>query len=206
MRSKSRMMLGVGVVLAVSLSGCTHLVHKHQFDKSMEVVHDGLAEQDERLGEIEAEVSSLSGSVAKLSERMEELARDFGGHVEDDDMHGMLGLALPVHFDFASSEIRAVDRPVLDAFAAAMMAFPGARVTVEGSTDGAGSAAANMRLSNARAMSVRDYLVENGGISSDNISVVGLGETRLLSEETGMQDAEAGMENRRVTFVVEWAG
>ena len=52
----------------------------------------------------------------------------------------MLKFDVPVHFDFASSELREADRPVLDRFASVVKEYyPGAIVTVEGFTDPAGA-------------------------------------------------------------------
>ena len=33
-----------------------------------------------------------------------------------------------------------------------------------------------------------------------------MGETRLVNEETGVQNPQSGIENRRATFIIEWAG
>jgi peptidoglycan-associated lipoprotein len=74
-------------------------------------------------------------------------------------VRGMLKFNVPVHFDFASSELREADRPVLDRFAAVVKEYyPGAVVTVEGFTDPAGSAAYNQRLGQRRAVAVEEYL------------------------------------------------
>ena len=153
-------------------------------------------------------MEALQGDIEELRSQLDRLQQEFGGHVSDDDMHGAgLAVALPVHFDFNSSDVRAVDRPILDAFAAAIQgSYPQARVTVEGSADSAGSEAYNMRLSQARAESVRDYLVQTAGMNADNISIAAMGESRLVNQDTGVEDRQNGIENRRATFVVEWAG
>lgn len=200
--------LGVAAVLAVSSSGCTHLVHQWEIDGMMDPVNAQLAEHDGRISAVESDVAGLQSDIAELRRRMDQLESDFGGHVSDEDMHGAgLAISLPVHFDFNSSEIRAVDRPILDAFAAAVNgSYRQANVTVEGFTDGAGSPAYNNRLSLQRAENVRSYLVDNGGMIADNVKIAALGESRLVNSDTGVQNPQSGIENRRVTFVVEWAG
>lgn len=200
-------MAGLVAVVAAS-TGCTHLVHEHEIEGMLDPVNAQLAEHDSRITAVESDVAGLQNDVAELRRRLDQLANDFGAHVSDEDMHCGCGLAvsLPVHFDFDSDDVRNVDEPILDAFASAVMgAYPNARLTVEGSADSYGSPAYNTALSRRRAENVRDYLV-SAGLSSGNIAVVGLGESRLMNNETGVTNPQSGIENRRVTFVLEWAG
>ncbi|WP_419939098.1 OmpA family protein [Candidatus Palauibacter sp.] len=198
----------VVVTLAFLSAGCMQLVRQWELDRVMEPVNGQLADHETRIAANTAAVEALQGDIEELRNQLDRLQQEFGGHVSDDDMHGAgLAVSLPVHFDFNSSEVRAVDRPILDAFAAAIQgSFPQARVTVEGSADRAGSAAYNLSLSRERAESVRDYLVQTAGMNADNIGIAAMGETRLVNEDTGVDDRQSGIENRRATFVVEWAG
>lgn len=200
--------LGLAAVLTVTATGCTHLVHQWEIEGMMDPVNAQLAEHEGAISALQSDVAGLQSDVAALQAAMRQLESDFGAHVSDEDMHsGGLAVSLPVHFDFDSSEIRAVDQPLLDAFAAAVNGtYPNATVTVEGSADQAGSAAYNSRLSRERAENVKAYLVDSAGMNADNIAVVALGESRLVNEETGVQNPQSGIENRRVTFVLEWAG
>lgn len=200
--------LGIAAVVAMASTGCTHLVHQHELDGLLDPVNAQLADHETRISANESDISSLESAVADLRSRLSNLEAEFSDHEGDDDMHGGgLAVSLPVHFDFNSSDIRAVDRPILDAFAHAVQStFSQASITVEGFTDQAGSPAYNTRLSNERAQNVKDYLVQNGGLSANNISVAALGEARLVNQDTGVQDPQSGIENRRVTFVIEWAG
>lgn len=200
--------VGLVAVVAASAAGCTHLVHQHEIDGMMDPVNAQLAEHDSRITAVESDVAGLQNDVAELRRRLDQLANDFGAHVSDEDMHCGCGLAvsLPVHFDFDSDEVRNVDEPILDAFAAAVMgAYPNARLTVEGSADSYGSPGYNTALSQRRAQNVKDYLI-SAGMAAGNIAVVGLGESRLMNDETGVTNPQSGIENRRVTFVLEWAG
>lgn len=200
-------MAGVVIVVGVATTGCMQLVRQWELDGIIAPMNEQLADHESRIAANASAIEAARSDLEELRSGLEQLQSDFGGHVDADDMHGTLGVALPVHFDFNSSDIRAVDRPILDAFAAVVAgSYPQARVTVEGSSDQAGSAAYNMRLSQERAESVRDYLVQNGGLNADNVTAVGMGESRLVNDETGVENPEGGLENRRATFVIEWAG
>ncbi len=201
--------LGFVAILAVASTGCTHLVHKWEIDGMMDATNATLAEHDGRISANASGIAGLQSDVAALRRRMDQLANDFGAHVSDEDMHCGCGLAvsLPVHFDFNSSDVRNVDQPILDAFAAAVNGtYPSALVTVEGFTDGAGSVEYNRRLSQRRADNVRNYLVQNGGMQGDNVRTAAFGKARLVNSDTGVRQPQSGIENRRVTFVLEWAG
>lgn len=200
--------LGLAAALVVTATGCTHLVHQHELEGMFDGVNAQIADHDGRITTLESDVAGIRNDVAELRRRMDQLANDFGAHVEDEDLHCPCGLAvsLPVHFDFNRDAIRDVDQPILDAFAAAVTgAYPDALLTVEGFADQAGSSAYNVGLSRRRATAVRDYLVQQG-LSADNIRVQAYGEQRLVNNETGVTNPQSGIENRRVTFVLEWAG
>jgi len=198
----------VVVTLAFLSAGCMQLVRQWELDRVMEPVNGQLADHESRISANTAAVEALQDDIEELRSGLDRLRQEFGGHVSDDDMHGAgLAVSLPVHFDFNSSEVRAVDRPILDAFASTILgSFPQARVTVEGSADSAGSEAYNMSLSLERAESVKDYLVQTAGMNADNIGTAAMGESRLVNQDTGVEDRQTGIENRRATFVVEWAG
>ena len=151
-------------------------------------------------------MEALQGDVEQLRSEMQRLERDLNARI-DSVGQNMIGLSLPVHFDFDRAEIRDVDRPILDAFARAVQrTVPSALVTVEGFADPAGTTAYNMRLSRERAENVRDYLVQQG-MNADNVRIDAFGELRARQVNPGAQGpGQSGIENRRVSFVVEWAG
>ena len=70
------------------------------------------------------------------------------------------------------------------------------RFSIEGHADPRGSAAANLKLSQLRAQSVRDYLVQTQNIDKARLEAVGKGDREPLNKN----NPEAP-ENRRVTIV-----
>lgn len=82
----------------------------------------------------------------------------------------------------------------------ALEKFGDLRVEVQGHTDSRGTAAYNQRLSQARAESVRDYLLAHFHLASDNLTARGYGETELVvSPEKSDEDYAR---NRRVVLKV----
>ncbi len=102
----------------------------------------------------------------------------------------------PIRFDFASSRLTQDSREILDQLLDHLNKLPDSRFEIEGHSDDIGSDEYNLRLSRARAISVRLYLLERG-IAPERLSVKGYGEARpVASNET-----ESGrQQNRRVEF------
>jgi len=109
-----------------------------------------------------------------------------------------------VYFDTNKATIRPESFVLLDQVASTLLDHPElARVRVEGHTDSRGSAAYNLDLSQRRADSVRDYLVERG-VAPSRLEAVGFGETEPLDTR---ETPEAWAKNRRVDlFIIERAG
>lgn len=197
-----RSLLGLVAGVAIGASGCTHLVHEEDYE-----VFDPTP-LETRMSTIESDMAGMRNDINALRQSMTDLERRVGAHVEDDDMHGAMRVALPVHFDFDAAEIRDVDRPILDAFAAGIRnSYPDALVTVEGFSDPAGTEAYNMRLSRNRAANVRTYLVETGGLNADMVKTQAFGELQARQVNPGAQGpGQSGIENRRVTFLIDYSG
>lgn len=75
------------------------------------------------------------------------------------------------------------------------------RIVIEGHTDARGSDEKNQQLSQDRAESVRDYLVQKG-VEAQRVSAVGKGETSPIADN---DTAEGRATNRRVEIVVSHA-
>jgi outer membrane protein OmpA-like peptidoglycan-associated protein len=82
--------------------------------------------------------------------------------------------------------------------AAILHAYPNATVRVEGYTDNVGTPAANLLLSQRRAVSVGQALISRG-VQANRISTQGFGETNAVASNS----TEAGRaQNRRTDLVV----
>lgn len=105
-----------------------------------------------------------------------------------------------VTFVTNSADLTSGARSALDVLASAMKSekLATAKFTIEGHADPRGSDELNMRLSQARADSVRAYLMDRHGLQADRISAVGKGSSALMNPSE-----PAAPENRRVTIVAQ---
>jgi outer membrane protein OmpA-like peptidoglycan-associated protein len=89
-------------------------------------------------------------------------------------------------------------RSALDVLASAMKSdrLAGVRFTIEGHADPRGNEDHNMKLSQARAESVRGYLISKHGLDASRVEAVGKGSSNLMNKAN-----VAAPENRRVTIV-----
>jgi peptidoglycan-associated lipoprotein len=154
------------------------------------------AERSERL----AADQRLSTDMVQLRTDLEGLRKEFGTKITM--LEKGMQFAVPVHFAFDRSDVTPDAQPVLGRFSEVVQKYyPGAKITVEGFADPAGTAEYNRRLSQQRADAVRQYLVQQG-LPSAQLAIVGYGEERQVVP--GASGAREGAElNRRVVFVVE---
>ena len=103
-----------------------------------------------------------------------------------------------VLFDTAQYTLRPTAREKLAKIAGILLAHPSLKMAVEGHTDSVGGDDYNQRLSEQRAATVRDYLVQNG-ISMNNVTAIGFGKTRPIATN---DTASGRQQNRRVELVV----
>lgn len=109
-----------------------------------------------------------------------------------------LAIVTNVNFDFDSAKIRSDAAEKLDRVAQILADNPDVNVRIVGHTDSTGPDAYNMKLSERRAVSVRQYLAGKG-VSMARMSVMGKGEAEpLVSNNTRAGRAV----NRRVEFEV----
>ncbi len=85
---------------------------------------------------------------------------------------------------------------ILDQVAAVMKSNPGIKVVIEGHTDSVGPADYNLRLSDDRAHSVREALVERG-VDGGRMEAIGYGESKPIASNRTKKGKQA---NRRVEF------
>jgi outer membrane protein OmpA-like peptidoglycan-associated protein len=105
-----------------------------------------------------------------------------------------------VHFEFNKSTLTAADKEVLSGVATRLKQESStAQLRVTGHTDSVGSNAYNQRLSEKRANSVVQYLVESGVPRASFVSVAGAGESQPVADNN---TADGRAMNRRTEIKI----
>src|SRR5271165_6473248 len=115
-----------------------------------------------------------------------------------DSARGLIVSMSDVLFDTGKYSLKPGAREKLAKVAGILLAYPGLNIEVGGYTDNVGGDAMNQTLSENRAGSVRDYLVQQG-VATGSVSSTGFGNTLPVASN----DNSAGrQQNRRVELLV----
>jgi outer membrane protein OmpA-like peptidoglycan-associated protein len=115
-----------------------------------------------------------------------------------DSARGLIVSMSDVLFDTGKYSLKPGTREKLAKVAGILLAYPGLSIEVGGYTDNVGGDEMNQKLSENRAGSVRDYLVQQG-VATNSVSAKGFGNTLPVSSN----DNSAGrQQNRRVELLV----
>ncbi|SHL21659.1 OmpA family protein [Flavobacterium chilense] len=110
----------------------------------------------------------------------------------------------PIYFDYDKYDItpKAIDELAKVVFI--MRKFPNIRIKIESHTDSRGKDSYNLKLSDNRAKSTRDYILSQGIDPSRIESAIGYGETRLINRcKNGVKcTEEEHLLNRRSDFII----
>jgi len=129
---------------------------------------------------------------AKLSEQLNSILQT------RDSARGLIVSISDVLFDTGRYSLKPGAREKLAKVAGILLAYPGLDIAVGGYTDNVGGDAMNQTLSENRASSVRDYLVQEG-VATNSVSSQGFGNTLPVASN----DNSAGrQQNRRVELLV----
>ena len=104
-------------------------------------------------------------------------------------------IVLNIEFDTGKAVIRPQYHEEIGKVAEFMKKYPEANGVIEGHTDSVGGSKYNMKLSERRAASVRNYLVEKYGIAADRLSSKGYGFTKPVATN---KTKEGRQKNRRI--------
>jgi outer membrane protein OmpA-like peptidoglycan-associated protein len=161
-----------------------------------------LTDEQRKLKERELELTKERAARAEAEKRqadamksLEEIAK-----IKEDARGTIITLSGAVLFKTNQSALLPIAERQLRKVAEALNAYDeGRKILIAGHTDSRGSRATNMRLSLARAESVRTFLVNNG-VSPDRIRALGRGPDEPIAEN---RTAEGRANNRRVEIIVE---
>jgi outer membrane protein OmpA-like peptidoglycan-associated protein len=150
-----------------------------------------LAAQQAQLNAQQAETDKAALR-AKLSEQLNSILQT------RDSARGLIVSMSDVLFDTGKYSLKPGAREKLAKVAGILLAYPGLNIEVGGYTDNVGGDSMNQTLSENRANSVRDYLVQEG-VATGSVSSKGFGNTMPVASN----DNSAGrQQNRRVELLV----
>ncbi|CUK13450.1 OmpA family protein [Shimia thalassica] len=147
---------------------------------------------------IGAGVGALIGN--DLDKQEAELRKELDGGISIENTGDRLIVVMPQDLLFASDSavVSASLSDDLAAVARNLQKYPSSTVQVLGHTDNTGSAAHNQQLSEQRANSVADKLME-GGVAFERIQTIGRGEDQPVASNLS---EEGKAQNRRVEIVI----
>jgi OOP family OmpA-OmpF porin len=106
-------------------------------------------------------------------------------------------IALYINFDTGKSEIKPESQEIIDQIAEMLKANPTLKISIEGHTDNVGAAAANQLLSENRAKSLMNALIQKGNNKS-LLSAKGWGSSKPISDNS---TEEGRFQNRIVEII-----
>jgi outer membrane protein OmpA-like peptidoglycan-associated protein len=118
-----------------------------------------------------------------------------------DSARGLIVNMSDVLFDTGSYTLKPGAREKLAKISGILLAHPGLTLQIEGHTDSVGSDEYNQQLSERRAGSVQDFLVQQG-VPAAGITAIGFGKTEAVASN---DTSEGRQLNRRVELVVNGA-
>jgi len=128
----------------------------------------------------------------KLSEQLNSILQT------RDSARGLIVSMSDVLFDTGRYSLKPGAREKLAKVAGILLAYPGLDIAVGGYTDNVGGDDMNQKLSENRASSVRDYLVQEG-VATNSVSSQGFGNTLPVASN---DNASGRQQNRRVELLV----
>jgi outer membrane protein OmpA-like peptidoglycan-associated protein len=115
-----------------------------------------------------------------------------------DSARGLIVSMSDVLFDTGKYTLKPGAREKLAKVAGILLAYPGLNIEVGGYTDNVGGDSMNQTLSENRAGSVRDYLVQQG-VATNSVSARGFGNTLPVASN---ENSAGRQQNRRVELLV----
>ena len=138
---------------------------------------DGVLDKDDQCPEVAGTVANAG--CPEVTEEVQKQLNDY---------------ARTILFDTGKSSIKAESTSVMVDIITILKEYPNAKFAVEGHTDSVGSEKLNQSLSESRALSVKEFLVDKG-IEEFRLSAVGYGESKPMATN----NTRAGRaQNRRV--------
>jgi OOP family OmpA-OmpF porin len=109
-----------------------------------------------------------------------------------------------IHFDFDKSTLKPEAQTILKRSVQLLKDNPNAQIRIAGYTSASGTEEYNQKLSERRANAVRDYLINEGIIAPDRLTIIGYGERHPAEYEAAPKElySKAAKANMRALFEI----
>jgi len=152
----------------------------------------------------ELDISAKILDIEGMALGVEGTLADLGAKVTEKEIK--IALSGDILFDFDKDTLRPDAFPTLEKVAEVLSQYPDSPVLIEGHTDSKGKDSYNQKLSERRAKSVKNWLVENAGVDGDRIKIKGWGEAKPAvpnEKPDGSDDPDGRQQNRRVEITIK---
>ena len=142
-------------------------------------------------------------SIVGVSTGIQSVLEDLKAKVTQHEIK--IELDADVLFDFDKYSLRAEAADSLREVGEVAKNYAKSPVLIEGYTDGKGTHPYNLKLSENRAASVKQWLVENAGVSASRMTTRGWGEAKPVAPNTnpdGSDNPVGRQKNRRVEITI----
>jgi outer membrane protein OmpA-like peptidoglycan-associated protein len=149
------------------------------------------------------EIQGLTTGIQGVTTGIQSVLQDLGAKVTSQEVK--IEMNADVLFDFDKYNLKSEATESLKKVGQVVQSYPNAPLIIEGHTDGLGSHAHNMKLSDDRAASVKNWLVRNAQIQGNRITTRGWGETKPVAPNTnanGSDNPAGRQKNRRVEITI----
>jgi len=157
-------------------------------------------EAEKKTGQAQAETDKAKADAAAERAKSEDMRKALArwAQLAENERGLVITLSSGVLFKTGRSEVLPAASSKLTEVAALLRSTPTRNVTVEGHSDNVGDDGNNQTLSQARADSVRNYLISQG-VPAERVRAVGFGESRPIATNA---TTEGRANNRRVEIVL----
>ena len=177
----------------------------------LDFLQQGAADRDAQIAALNLEVGGQSASLQRMNQIVDKQRRQRERIATVEALftpeqaivlrqgESVILRMIGLNFATGRSQITSEQYPLLNAVQRAILQFPEASVVIEGHTDSFGSDDLNLRLSQARAEAVLQYLLSNAPLSPANLTALGYGESRPAANN---ETPEGRKRNRRIDIVI----
>lgn len=148
--------------------------------------------------------SALKSEVVDLKAASAQI-KAAGAEIKETAAEIKISLQGEILFDFDKSNLRPAAESTLAQVAKMIGSYPKARVLIEGYTDAKGSDSYNARLSDRRAVSVKNWFAKHG-VAANSMQTHGWGAAKPVAPNThpdGSDNPEGRQKNRRVEITIK---